>query len=54
MYGRKAHERFTDLFVVSSKREKKIITSDYGFKSSEVILTGLPRFDLLIKKREKK
>jgi len=52
MYGRKAHERFTDLFVVSSKREKKIITSDYGFKSNEVILTGLPRFDLLIKERK--
>ena len=48
MYGRKKHERFTDLFVVSSSREKKIITNNYGFSPNEVILTGLPRFDLLI------
>ncbi|WP_340578892.1 CDP-glycerol glycerophosphotransferase family protein, partial [Staphylococcus aureus] len=52
MYGRKPNERFTDLFVVSSKREKDIITSDYGFKSNEVILTGLSRFDSLIKERK--
>ena len=52
MYGRKPHERFTDLFVVSSKREKDIITSNYGFQSNEVILTGLSRFDSLIKERK--
>ncbi|MGW7948394.1 CDP-glycerol glycerophosphotransferase family protein [Staphylococcus xylosus] len=52
MYGRKTNERFTDLFVVSSKREKDIITSNYGFNSNEVILTGLPRFDSLIKEKK--
>ncbi|MGF2096420.1 CDP-glycerol glycerophosphotransferase family protein [Mammaliicoccus lentus] len=51
MYARKPHERFTDLFVVSSEREKKIIVNGYGFSNDEAILTGLPRFDMLIKEK---
>lgn len=51
MYARKPHERFTDLFVVSSEREKNIIVNGYGFSEDEAILTGLPRFDLLIKEK---
>ncbi|WP_436875104.1 CDP-glycerol glycerophosphotransferase family protein [Mammaliicoccus sciuri] len=51
MYARKPHERFTDLFVVSSEREKNIIVNGYGFSDDEAILTGLPRFDLLIKEK---
>nr|WP_263313454.1 CDP-glycerol glycerophosphotransferase family protein [Mammaliicoccus sp. Marseille-Q6498] len=51
MYARKPHERFTDLFVVSSEREKDIIVNGYGFSKDEAILTGLPRFDLLIKEK---
>ncbi|WP_142923878.1 CDP-glycerol glycerophosphotransferase family protein [Staphylococcus gallinarum] len=51
MYARKPHERFTDLFVVSSEREKRMITSGYGYDEKEVILSGLSRFDNLIKEK---
>lgn len=53
MYARKPHERFTDLFVVSSEREKDMIISGYGYDESEVILSGLSRFDNLIKEKKK-
>ncbi|RIO82247.1 CDP-glycerol glycerophosphotransferase family protein [Staphylococcus gallinarum] len=53
MYARKPHERFTDLFVVSSEREKNMITSGYGYDENEVILSGLSRFDNLIKEKKK-
>ncbi|MBM6629601.1 CDP-glycerol glycerophosphotransferase family protein [Mammaliicoccus vitulinus] len=36
-----------DYFITSSKNEKNEIIEKYGFNEEEVLLTGLPRFDLL-------
>lgn len=52
VYGRKDNDRIADLFVVSSDREKQLVYRDYGFDLSEIILTGLPRFDDVIKERK--
>lgn len=51
MYGRSVNDWVTDLFVVSSEREKDIVKS-YGFSDEEIIVSGLPRFDKLISKRK--
>lgn len=53
LYGRKAHDRIADLFVVSSYREQALIHRDYGFNKDEIIVTGLPRFDNVINERRK-
>src|SRR5690606_34305850 len=37
----------TDLFCVSSEREKTYIVKDFGYDPDEVVVTGLPRFDAL-------
>lgn len=42
-----------DLFVTSTEAERKEISSPkYMFKKENIILTGLPRFDKLVDKRE--
>src|SRR5699024_901190 len=40
----------TDLFLVSSEKEKDIVVQDYGHESSKVKITGLSRFDNLFEK----
>ena len=37
----------TDMFVVSSERERELIVRDFGFEPNEVANTGLARFDAL-------
>lgn len=51
VYGKKEPNPFTNLFVVSSEREKQLIARDYGFEEDEIIVTGLARFDQLINER---
>lgn len=47
-YGKKSPGFKVDRFFVSSELEKRIIVEDFGYDSSEVIVTGLPRFDSLL------
>lgn len=54
IYGRETTKKFTDLFVVSSDREKKEVIKNYNYSDAEVILTGLARFDNIIKFRNLK
>jgi CDP-glycerol glycerophosphotransferase len=46
-YGKGRGGFETDLFVVSSEREKEYIVSDFGYHPDEVTVTGLSRFDTL-------
>ena len=46
-YGRNAPGFETDLFLVSSDREKEYIVSDFGYAPQDVAVTGLSRFDTL-------
>jgi CDP-glycerol glycerophosphotransferase len=48
-YGKKAASFNTDLFLVSSDFEKEMIVNDFGYKPKEVLVTGLSRFDNLLK-----
>ncbi|OAT81593.1 hypothetical protein A6P54_12525 [Bacillus sp. MKU004] len=47
-YGKNAPGFNTDLFLVSSDFEKKMIVNDFGYKPGEVFVTGLSRFDQLL------
>jgi CDP-glycerol glycerophosphotransferase len=47
-YGKSSRRFETDLFIVSSEREKQYIVSDFGFAPDEVAVTGLARFDALL------
>jgi CDP-glycerol glycerophosphotransferase len=47
-YGKNIPEFETDLFVVSSEREKQYIVGDFGYDPDEVVVTGLSRFDTLL------
>lgn len=51
IYGRSKNNKFTDLFVVSSLREKREVIENYNYPEENVILTGLPRFDSIISNR---
>ena len=46
-YGKKVPSFETDLFLVSSEREKEYIVQDFGYRPDEVAVTGLSRFDAL-------
>lgn len=46
-YGKKVSGFETDLFLVSSDREKEYIVSDFGYAPKDVKITGLSRFDAL-------
>jgi len=46
-YGKGSSAFETDLFLVSSEREKQYIVSDFGYDPGEVAVTGLSRFDSL-------
>lgn len=51
-YGKKAASFNTDLFIVSSEREKEFIVNDLGYAPKEVAVTGLSRFDQLFDKTQ--
>jgi CDP-glycerol glycerophosphotransferase len=46
-YGKHVTTFETDLFLVSSEREKEYIVSDFGYDPDDVVVTGLSRFDAL-------
>lgn len=46
-YGKRVAGFDTDLFLVSSEREKEYIVEDFGYDPAEVAVTGLSRFDAL-------
>lgn len=48
-YGKHASSFDTDLFLVSSDFEKNMIVHDFGYNPNEVEITGLSRFDSLLK-----
>ncbi|OEK67476.1 hypothetical protein AST02_10645 [Staphylococcus equorum] len=48
IYGRKETNEFTNLFVVSSEREKRKVVENYNYPEADVIITGLARFDDII------
>src|SRR5699024_889944 len=39
----------SDMILVSSEKEKRIATEDLGYSDEEVAITGLSRFDSLLK-----
>ncbi len=47
-YGRTVDGFETDLFIVSSEREKEYIVGDFGYEARDVAVTGLSRFDTLL------
>ncbi|MGZ2225018.1 CDP-glycerol glycerophosphotransferase family protein [Glutamicibacter nicotianae] len=47
-YGKNAPGFTTDLFMVSSEREKQYIVQDFQYSPEEVKVTGLARFDALL------
>ncbi|WP_404290910.1 CDP-glycerol glycerophosphotransferase family protein [Glutamicibacter arilaitensis] len=47
-YGKNSPGFTTDLFMVSSEREKQYIVSDFLYSSEDVKVTGLSRFDSLL------
>lgn len=51
IYGRKPTNEFTNLFVVSSEREKKEVFEKYNYPLEDIILTGLPRFDTIMENK---
>src|SRR5690625_513252 len=51
-YGKNSLSFSTDLFLVSSEREKSIVVNDFGYSKKEVAITGLSRFDRLFDNAE--
>lgn len=49
-YSKKSPSFSTDLFLVSSELEKNIVVNDFEYRPSEVVVTGLSRFDSLFEK----
>lgn len=47
-YGKNSPGFTTDLFMVSSEREKQYIVEDFQYSPDEVKVTGLSRFDALL------
>jgi CDP-glycerol glycerophosphotransferase len=48
IYGARAASFETDLFLVSSPRERDAVVRDFGYAPERVKVTGLPRFDALL------
>jgi CDP-glycerol glycerophosphotransferase len=48
IYGARAKSFETDLFLVSSPRERDTVVRDFGYAPSRVKVTGLARFDSLL------
>jgi len=53
IYGKDAHSFKTDYFIVSSEREKQLVIDEFGYSNNQVLLTGLPRFDNLMRQKKK-
>ena len=49
LYGKNTHPDFTNKFIVSSERERQLIVHKLDYADEDVVLTGLARFDLLLK-----
>ncbi|AIC96162.1 CDP-glycerol glycerophosphotransferase family protein [Shouchella lehensis] len=49
MYEKNVGDFITDLFVTSSKKEAQIVIEDLKYKASDVVVTGIPRFEGLFK-----
>lgn len=49
IYAKSVNEFYTDLFITSSQKERQIAISDLGYSPSEVVSTGLSRFESLFK-----
>ena len=47
-YGKFALSFDTDLFLVSSERERRLVMQDMGYRQDEIRITGLSRFDALL------
>lgn len=50
IYGKKSNPTFTNAFLVSSEREYEIVKKELGYSDSEIFITGLSRFDSLLRK----
>src|SRR5699024_926818 len=48
-YGKSSQQFESDMILVSSEKEKRIATEDLGYSDEEVAITGLSRFDSLLK-----
>jgi len=49
VYGRHmSTPRPTERFLVSSERERDVVVESYGYRRSQVVVTGLARFDALL------
>lgn len=49
MYGRKTHPNLINKFIVSSEREKSIVRDELYYPEEDIAVTGLARFDNLLK-----
>lgn len=50
IYGRKTHPLLIDKFIASSQREVNIIRDELFYPESDIILSGLARFDKLLER----
>jgi CDP-glycerol glycerophosphotransferase (TagB/SpsB family) len=49
LYGRHSNPDLMDKFVVSSEREFRVVRDELGYPEQDILLTGFPRFDTLLK-----
>lgn len=49
LYGRYSNPDLMDKFVVSSEREFRVVKDELGYPEDDILLTGLSRFDTLLK-----
>lgn len=49
LYGKNTNPTFTNKFIISSHRERKIVENELGYSRNDILLTGLARFDSLLK-----
>jgi CDP-glycerol glycerophosphotransferase (TagB/SpsB family) len=49
LYGRHSNPDLMDKFVVSSEREFRVVKDELGYPEEDILLTGFPRFDTLLK-----
>lgn len=50
IYAKWVNEFSTDLFITSSEKERQLAITDMGYDESEVVVTGLSRFETLFAK----
>lgn len=49
IYAKWVNEFYTELFITSSEKERRIAIVDMGYREDEVVATGLSRFETLFK-----